>query len=94
LDGGVAMSDMLAIFRARKAQLGLSNSQLEEIADLGEGNASKILSGDRDPRAGTLERICRALKLQQNFVPIIPEKVASDFGEGSQLSDAARNQRR
>ena len=84
-------AEMLAVFRASKAALGLSNSQLEDAAGLGEGNASKILSGDRDLRASTVKRICHALRLQQQFVPIGPEKVGCDFGKGSQLRDYSDN---
>lgn len=74
---------MLAIFRARKAELGLSNSDLEAAAGLGDGNASRILSGAREVRANTIERICRALHLEQKFVPT----VACDFGENGERGD-------
>jgi len=86
---GAIMNDMLAIFRARKAELGLSNSELEVAAGLGEGNASRILSGEREMRAGTIKKMCRALKLEQIFAPT----VACDFGENSEQDDHQRNER-
>jgi transcriptional regulator with XRE-family HTH domain len=78
---------MLAIFRARKAELGLRNEDLEAAAGLGDGDASKILRGVREPRAGTVERICRALKLEQKFLPVNAEKGACDFGGSPEHSD-------
>lgn len=85
----MADDGMLAIFRARKAELGLSNSDFEAAAGLGDGNASRILSGAREVRTSTIARICRALKLEQKFVPT----VACDFGEIAKQDDHQRNER-
>jgi predicted transcriptional regulator len=62
-------ADMVAIWRARIAELGLSHFEVDQIAGLPDGYCNKILNAKKKPGAVTIERICGALALA--FVPIV-----------------------
>jgi hypothetical protein len=56
-------ADMVAIFRARIAELGITHETVDEIAEWGDGYCSKILAGMKTPTASTIARMCSALAL-------------------------------
>jgi hypothetical protein len=62
-------ADMVAIFRARIMELGLSHFDVDQIAGLPDGYCNKILNSKKKPGAVTIGRLCDALALA--FVPII-----------------------
>jgi predicted transcriptional regulator len=62
-------ADMVALFGDRIRELGLSHREIDDLAGFGEGYTSKIMCGDRQPGARTIERMCRVLKVA--FVPTV-----------------------
>jgi hypothetical protein len=66
-------ADMVAIFRARIARLGLSHFDVDQIAGLADGYTNKILNAKKRPGAKTIEKLCDALALA--FEPVVdPER--------------------
>jgi hypothetical protein len=62
-------ADMVAIWRDRIEDLGLTHREVDHLAGWGEGYCSKILSSMKRPGALTIERMCGALAMA--FVPIV-----------------------
>jgi len=53
--------DLAAHIRQVRAEQGLTQSQLAELAGINQGDLSRIEAGDRDPRWSTIMRISAAL---------------------------------
>ena len=62
-------ADMVAIFRARIATLGLNCRDVDAMSGLPDGYTNKILNGRKKPGAVTIERLCGALALA--FAPVV-----------------------
>jgi transcriptional regulator with XRE-family HTH domain len=56
-------ADWVPVLRRRKAELQLTNLELDELAGLAPGHAGAILCGKKKPKADTLMRLCAALGL-------------------------------
>lgn len=64
------ISTIVPVLRDRRLALGLSQQQVAERADMSQAYYSKLELGKREPRAGTLEELARALSLELMLVPI------------------------
>jgi hypothetical protein len=62
-------TDMVALFRSRALELGLTHLDVDARAGLADGYFGKIVCGMKKPGALTIERLCGALNLA--FAPII-----------------------
>ena len=84
-DGGVKInmneidvSPYLEQWRTRAAQLGLTMEEVDARAEWGIGYFNKILHGVKKPTLPTIVRLCRALELRQEFLPINVARVLED----------------
>jgi len=62
-------ADMVALWRDRIAELGLTHREVDHLAGWADGYCSKIMSGMRKPGAVTIGRMSAALAMA--FVPIV-----------------------
>jgi hypothetical protein len=60
-------ADLIAVWRARIAELDLTLEQVDGLANLSEGHTSKILRGVKKPTGETRDRLCAALALAQGI---------------------------
>jgi Helix-turn-helix domain len=51
--------------------LGLTQAELDFLAELSPGHAGKVLTGRKEPRFTTIARLCRALDLKIVLVPAV-----------------------
>jgi hypothetical protein len=58
------MTDWIAIWRARKAELGLTDRQVDDLIGWGENYCGKVLCGKKTPTAPTIDRMNAALALR------------------------------
>jgi hypothetical protein len=63
-------TDWAAGFRARKAELGLSDFEIDHRAGLPAGYCNKILNAKKMPGAVKIEQLCRALRLEVVLRPV------------------------
>jgi hypothetical protein len=70
-------NDLVKAFRARKAELGLSNEGLDDAAGLTRGHTSKLLGPSRGKRIGAVTIEALMLGLAVDLVMVeSPEKLA------------------
>ncbi len=67
------LTDWAAGFRARIAELGFSNFEVDRRAGLPDGYCNKILNAKKKPGAVKIEQLCRALKLEVALRPAAEE---------------------
>jgi hypothetical protein len=64
-------ADWAPVFRARKAELGLTYEDLDHRSRLAQGHCRQILNSKKRPTTPTLERLCVALDLQIVLAPVV-----------------------
>jgi predicted transcriptional regulator len=67
----ITPADLATALRVRIRDLGLTQAELDFLAELSPGHAGKVLTGRKEPRFTTIARLCRALDLKIVLVPAV-----------------------